>query len=264
MNRINNTDGGVARRARLTNELVNDERKWLLPSGRGVQRKISRGVKRLAIWVATCALLFSPCVPVHAGLLKSDVDFSNYNAPLVQQIVNRIKAKLAARLGAGVNTQDRYFLVPFAYQNSTNDPEFAHSFISVIRVLAHGKQPSPTSGFKRGRFKNLDFKASTISWLPHDFDTNPRLRVFEGVGSLVVPGWNQCPISPGRNFRLDQTLKLAMNDKNASGLCVPHEIKKEAFNLAVKRKQLLDRGTIGYRADCRLYRKDRVLIHWLH
>jgi len=125
MNRINNTDGGVARRARLTNELVNDERKWLLPSGRGVQRKISRGVKRLAIWVATGALLFSPCVPVHAGLLKADVDFSNYDVPLYEQIVNRIKAKVAARLGEGVNTQDRYFIVPFAFQKRWNNPHFS-------------------------------------------------------------------------------------------------------------------------------------------
>ena len=117
MNRINNTDGRAASRARLTNGLVNKEGKWLLPSGRGVQRKISRGVKPLAIWVATCALLFSPCVPVHAGLLKADVDFSNYDAPLYEQIVNRIKAKVAARLGEGVNKQDRYFIVPFAYQN---------------------------------------------------------------------------------------------------------------------------------------------------
>src|SRR5260221_1165838 len=235
-----------------------------LPSGCGVQRKISRRVKPLASWVATCALLFSPCVPVHAGLLKGGVDFSNYDAPLFQQIVNRIKAKVAARLGTGVKTQDRYFLVPFGYQNSTNDPEFAHSFISVIRVLAHGKQPSPTWGFKPGRFKNLDFKAFTISWLPHDFDTNPRLRVFEGVGSLVVPGWNQCPISAGRNFRLDQTLKLAVNVKIAVGMWGPYEIRKDAFDLAVKRKQLLDRGTIGYRADDRLYRKDRVAINCFH
>jgi hypothetical protein len=44
----------------------------------------------------------------------------------------------------------------------------------------------------------------------------------------------------------------------------PYEIKKEAFDLAVKRKQLLDRGTIGYRADDRLYRKDRVAINCLH
>jgi hypothetical protein len=264
MNRINKADGRAASRARLTNGLVNNEGKWLLPSGRGVRRKISRRVKPLASWVATCALLFSPCVPIHAGLLKGDVDFSNYDAPLFQQIVNRIKAKVAARLGEGVNTQDRYFIVPFAYQNKRNNPEFSHSFISVIRVLADGKQPSLTSGFRRGRFKNRDFEAFTISWLPHDFDTNPHLCVFDGVGSRVDPKKNKCPISVGRNFRLDETLKLAVNDKNAVCMWGPYEIKKEAFDLAVKRKQLLDGGTIGYRADDRLDRKDRVAINCFH
>jgi hypothetical protein len=85
----------------LFNGLLHNEGKWLLPSGRGVQRKIKRRVKRLAIWIATGALLFSPCVPVHAGLLKADVEFSNYDVPLYEQIVNRIKAKVAARLGEG-------------------------------------------------------------------------------------------------------------------------------------------------------------------
>src|SRR5258708_12159417 len=113
MNRINNTDGGVARRARLTNELVNDERKWLLPSGRGVQRKISRGVKRLAIWVATGALLFSPCVPVHAGLLKADVDFSNYDVPLYEQIVNPIKDNVPPQSVKGLQSPNPYFIFPF-------------------------------------------------------------------------------------------------------------------------------------------------------
>jgi len=136
---------GTICRARFTNGLVNNQCKWLLTTGRGVQRKISRRVKPLVSWVATCALLFSPCVPVRAELLKGDVEFSNYDAPLYKQIVNRIKAKVAARLGEGKNTQDRYFIVPFAYQDKWNNPEFAHSFISVIRVLADGKQPSLTS-----------------------------------------------------------------------------------------------------------------------
>jgi hypothetical protein len=263
MNRINNTDGGATRRAQLTNGLVKKKGKWLLPSGRRVQRKINRRVKPLASWVATCALLFSPCVPVHAGLLKGDVDFSNYDAPLFQQIVNRIKAKVAARLGEGVNTQDRYFIVPFAYQNKWNNPKYSHTFISVIRVLADGKQPSLTSGLRRGRFKNRDFEAFTISWLPHDFDTNPHLRVFDGVGSQADPKKNKCPISIGRNFRLDETLKLAVNVKNAVGMWGPYETKKEAFDLAA-RKQLLDGGTIDFRADDRLYRKDRVAINCFH
>src|SRR5258707_2657187 len=254
---------GTICRARLTNGLVNNQGKYVAPSGRGVQGKIRRRVKPLASWVATCALLFSPCVPVRAGLLKGDVDFSNYDAPLFQQIVSRIKAKVAARLGKGVNTQNRYFIVPFAYQDKRINPEFSHSFISVIRVLADGKQPRLTSGFRRGRFKNRDFEAFTISWLPHDFDTNPHQRVFDGVRSIVDPKENKCPISVGRNFRLDETLKLAVSVKNGVGMWGPYETKKEAFDLAA-RKQLLDGGTIGYRADDRLYRKDRVAINCFH
>jgi hypothetical protein len=264
MNRINNTDGGVACRARLTNELVNDEREWLLSSGRGVQRKIKRRINPLASWVATGALLFSPCVPVHAGLLKADVDFSNYDVPLYEQIVNRIKAKVAARLGEGVNTRDRYFIVPFAYQDRWIKPQLSHSFISVIRVLADGEQPSLTPGFRRGRYKNRNFEAFTISWVPHDFDTNPHLCVFDGFGSRIFPKLNKCPISVGRNFNLDQTLKLAVTKKNAVGIWGPYEIRKAAFDLGVKRKQLLDGGTIGYRADDRLDRKDRVAINCFH
>ncbi|MBV9106691.1 MAG: hypothetical protein JO313_11775 [Verrucomicrobia bacterium] len=264
MNHINNLKGRAASRARLSNGLVNEVGKCLLLSGRGVQRKISRRVRPLASWVATCVLLFSPCVAVHGGLLKADVDFSNYDVPLFEQIVNRIKAKIAARLGEGKNEKDRYFIVPFAYQNKRNSPDFSHSFISVIRVLADGEQPSLTPGFRRGRYKNRDFEAFTISWLPHDFDTNPHLCVFDGVGSRLIPKENKCPISVGRNFRLDETLKLAVNAKNAVGMWGPYEIKKEAFDLGVKRKQLLDGGSIAYRADDRLYRKDRVAINCFH
>jgi hypothetical protein len=264
MNRINNTDGGAACCAQLTNGLVKEQGKWLLPWGRRVQRKIKRRVKPLASWVATCALLFSPCVPVHGGLRKGDVAFSNYDVPLYEQVVNRIKAKVAARLGEGKNTRDRYFIIPFAYQNRWNNADFSHSFISVIRVLADGKQPSLRPGFRRGRYKNRNFEAFTISWLPHDFDTSPHLCVFDGVGSRIVPKRNKCPISVGRNFKLDETLKLAVNVKNAVGMWGPYEIKKEAFDLAVKRKELLDGGTIRYRADDRLYRKDRVAINCFH
>src|SRR6202011_916749 len=264
MNRINNTDGGAARRGRLTNGLAKKEGQWLLPGGGGVQRKIKRRVKPLASWVATCALLLSPCVPVHGGLRKGDVDFSNYNVPLYEQIVNRIKAKVAARFGEGENQQDRYFIVPFAYQNKGNSPEFSHSFTSVIRVLADRKQGGLTPGLRRGKFKNRTFEAFTISWLPHDFDTNPNLCVFEGLGSRVDPRKNKCPVSVGKNFKLEDTLKLGVNVKNAIGMWGPYEIKKQAFDLAVNRKRLLDGGTIRYRADDRLYRKDRVAINCFH
>jgi hypothetical protein len=264
MNGINHTDAGAASRARFTHGPVNKEGKGLLPGGRRARRTTNRRVKPFASWVAACVLLLSPCVPAKGGLLKGDVDFSNYDVPLSEQIVNRIKAKVAARLGEGRNTRDRYFIIPFAYQNKRNDPESSHSFLSVIRVFAKSRQPSLRSGFRRGSYKNRNFEAFTISWLPHDFDKNPHLCVFDGFGSRVAPSRNQCPISVGKNFRLDETLKLAVNDKSDVGMWGPYEIKKEAFDIAVKRKRLLDGGTIRYRADDRLYRKDRVAINCFH
>ena len=263
MNRTDNTGGRSARLTWLTTGLVNNEGKYPLPSGRGVPRNISRRTNPLASWITTCVLLFSPCISVHAGLLKANVDFSNYDTPLFEQIVNHIKDKVAARLGQGVNTQDRYFIVPFAFQKRGNNPQFSHSFISVIRVFADSKQPSFTSGLRRGRFKNRDFEAFTISWVPHDYGTTP-VCVFDGFGSRIFPTWNKCPIVVGRNFRLDETLKVALNDKCSVGVWGPYEIRKAAFDLGVKRKLLLDGGTIKYKADDRLTRKDHVAINCFH
>jgi hypothetical protein len=200
----------------------------------------------------------------HAGWLKPDVDFSNYDEPLYEQIVDRIKARISERLGEGRNTRDRYFIIPFAYQNDGNDPEFSHSFISVIRVFADDKQPRLTAGLKKRRYKNREFEAFTISWLPRDFMANPDLCVFKGSGARLFPRANDCPLSPGRNFTLEETIKLGANVKNAVAMWGPYEIAQKGFDLAVKRKRLLDRGTIKYRADDRLYREDRVAINCFH
>ena len=230
-----------------------------------VGEKIYRRKALLVGWMATCALFFSGSgVPVQGGLLKPDVDYSNYQTPLEVQMVNRIKAKIAPRLGEGDNPHDRYFIIPFAYQNKGNSPDFSHSFISVIRVFADNKRPSFTLGLRRGKYKNWNFEAFTISWLPHDFDKNPHLCVFDGLGSRIFPKLNKCRISVGRNFNLAETLKLAVNEKVAVGMWGPYEIRKEAFALGVKRKRLLDGGSIRYIADDRLYRKDRVAINCFH
>lgn len=44
----------------------------------------------------------------------------------------------------------------------------------------------------------------------------------------------------------------------------PYEIDPKAFEIGIERKQLLDGGTIKYRADDRLYRKDQVAINCFH
>jgi hypothetical protein len=210
------------------------------------------------------ALLFSLCGQAHAGLLKPDIDYSNYNVPLWDQVANRIKAKVSARLGEGRNNVDRYFIVPFAYQDRGNKAARAHSFISVIRVFADNKQPHFAPGMRRGRFRDRDFEAFTISWMPADFAKNQELCVFDGFGSRIDPELNKCPIVPGKCFKLPETLKLAVLFKNAVGMWGPYEIKKEAFELGVKRKELLDGGTIRYKADDRLTRKDLIAINCFH
>ena len=234
-------------------------------SGSGVGRNLNRPKKLLVSWVASYTLVvLGSSVPVHAGLLKADVDYSNYQTPLLFQMVNRIKAKIAARLGPGENRRDRYFIIPFAYQNKGNSPNFSHSFISVVRVFADQKQPKYTPGLRRVMYKNRNFEAFTISWLPTDFDKNPNLCVFEGAGSRVDPSLNQCRPVVGRSFTLPETLTLAVNEKVAVGMWGPYEIRKEAFDLGVKRKRLLDGGSIKYIADDRLYRKNRVAINCFH
>ncbi|MEI9893348.1 MAG: hypothetical protein WDN28_05465 [Chthoniobacter sp.] len=126
--------------------------------------------------LAAVMLLASSFV-AHAGL-KPGADFTSYDVPLHEQIVNRIKAKVFARLGEGRNTHDRFFIIPFAYQNKENDPGFSHSFMTVIRVLADDQQPRLNRGLRLIKYRNREFEAFTISWLPHDFMTNPHLCVF--------------------------------------------------------------------------------------
>lgn len=193
-----------------------------------------------------------------------NVDFSNYNVPLYAQIVDRIKAKIALRLGEGTLTRERYFIIPFAYQDRGNHPEFSHSFISVVRVFADNKPAKLTPELPTRKYKNWEFEAFTISWLPRDFLSNPHLCVFDGAGSRVSPKNNKCPILPGRNFTLPETIKLAVDAKNAVAMWGPYEIRKQGFDLGVARKRLLDKGKIKYRADDRLYRKDKVAISCFH
>ena len=264
MNCIKNIDESGVRRALTPTGLAKKESDCLALTRRGGQRNATGSAQTVARLVVMSALLFSPCVRAHAGLFKPDVDYSHYDLPLYDQVVNRIKAKVDARLGEGKNTVDRYFIVPFAYQDRGNRPARAHAFISVIRVFADNKQPHFIPGLREGKFKNRDFEAFTISWMPADFDKNQDLCVFDGFGSRIDPELNKCPIVSGRCFKLPETLKLAVGFKNAVGMWGPYEIKKEAFELGVKRKELLDGGTIRYNADYRLTRKDQKAINCFH
>lgn len=206
----------------------------------------------------------SLAIVAHAGWFDPAPDFSNHDVPLYQQVTQHIKSKITARLGEGKNTRDRYFIIPFAYENEGNQPGFSHSFMSVIRVLPDSKPSKRTKGIATRSYHNREFQAFTISWLPHDFSTNPNLCVFKGFGSRIIPSWNQCAATAGRDFTLEETLKLAVNAGNAVCMWGPYEIRKPGFELGVKRLRLLDGGTIKYLADDRITRKDRTAINCFH
>jgi hypothetical protein len=264
MNSNNKIDESAVRRPPIPAGFAKKVSDCLALNHREGERSATGPARTLARLVVMSVPLFSPCLQAQAGLFKPDVDYSHYDVPLYDQVVNRIKAKVAARLGEGKNTVDRFFIVPFAYQHRGNNPALAHSFISVIRVFADNKQPHFIPGLREGRFRNREFEAFTISWMPADFAKNQDLCVFDGFGSRIDPELNKCPIVPGKCFKLPETLKLAVLFKNAVGMWGPYEIKKEAFELGVKRLALLDGGTIRYKADDRLTRKSRIAINCFH
>jgi hypothetical protein len=224
--------------------------------------RVSRSSAVVQAWLlCLCLIVLALATPAQA---REKLDFSHHDSPLYAQVVGRIKAKISARLGKGPFTRDRYFIVPFAYENDGNDPEYSHSFITIIRVFAHGQQSRRAAEFHTGTYRGWNFEAYNISWLPADFLENPNLCVFRGFGARAVAKWNQCPVSPGKNFNLQNTLQLCANAKLSLGMWGPYEVKKEAYDLGLKRKHLLDEGKIKYRADDRLQRMDRTAINCFH
>ena len=63
--------------------------------------------------------------------------------------------------------------------------------MTVIRVLPDNKQVKLTKGISKRTYKDREFQAFTISWLPYDFPTNPNLCVFKSFGARIIPTWNR-------------------------------------------------------------------------
>ena len=164
-------------------------------------------------------LLLASCT-TPSGTGKREADFTHYDEPLYEQMTGRIKAKVTARLGEGTNAHDRYFIIPYAYQNKRNDPAFSHSFICVSRVYADETAPEPTSRFKHVEYKGRDFEVFTISWLPADFaekwdnalhvalerEVRPVEGIPELLRSLRIP---YCVASNGEPLHMEKGLTAA-------------------------------------------------------
>jgi hypothetical protein len=103
----------------------------------------------------TAVLFLALSVVARAG----EIAYSNYDVPLFEQVTNRIKDKVSARLG-----EERTRAIVFSSFLSLTKTrrmnlKFAHSFLSVIRVFADDKQPHITSGLKLRKYKNREFEA---------------------------------------------------------------------------------------------------------
>jgi hypothetical protein len=80
--------------------------------------RLARAMRSLILGAFSLSLFAS--APAVQG--KEGLDYANYDVPLYQQIVNRIRAKVSARLQGARLTQDRFFIIPFAYENDGTTP----------------------------------------------------------------------------------------------------------------------------------------------
>lgn len=118
---------------------------------------------------------------------------------------------------------DRYFMAIFAAQPpGVNRPSIAHSFGVFVKEEA---APQAPEGCR-------PLTAITLSWLPETLRVHPyRL-------------WSQ----PGRNIGLEESLQLAVANKDRVYLWGPFQIEKELYDRAVAQEALLRSGVVRYRA----------------
>jgi hypothetical protein len=125
-------------------------------------------------------------------------------------------------LAADKQTNDKHYVIFFASQSEPRRPRLSHTFCTFIK--AEAGDPN--------RAEEPKFTADTISWLP----TNGHVRVLK------------LRAEPGRNFSLDESLRLA----RATGQIVwswgPYEVPEETYNKLVRQKARLDSGAYTYKA----------------
>ena len=181
-----------------------------------------RTARRIAAFAGSClaAILFlSSCAVTPTGSNPAALPISpTTTCRSTNRSLTESERGSSTRLGEGQNMRDRYFMVPFAFENRGHDPESTHSFITVVRVLADDKQPKLTPGMVKRTYKDRNFEAFTISWLPDDFLTTHMICVFKGFGSYLVPSRNKCPVSVGRTYNLEESISMAVYARNV--LCM--------------------------------------------
>lgn len=126
---------------------------------------------------------------------------------------------------------EAHYLLMFASQRVPNDPDYSHTFATFVRATWVGDCPvSPT------------LEWHTISWLP----ANGIVRA-----AATEP-------EPGRNYGLDETLRLARSNDERISLWGPYPIQAELYCRARKRIAELETGRIRYKANDAGFNSDQV------
>jgi hypothetical protein len=126
----------------------------------------------------------------------------------------------------------------FASQRVPNNPNYAHTFATFVRVCWEGDGPCPA---------NATYEAHTISWLP---------------ANLVIRTQALCA-EPGHNFGLHESIAFVRDGGERVSLWGPYLIEPELFERALRRKARLESGTIRYKANDG-FRKDNRVTNCIH
>ncbi len=127
-----------------------------------------------------------------------------------------------------------YFMLMFGSQRTPNDPNYAHTFATFVRVSWPGDAPCPTEG--------AQVEAHTISWL-----------AATGVIRVMRPH-PEC----GRNFGLHETIEWCLRDHMRVSVWGAYRIEPVLYGRALRQIALLESGQVRYKANDAGYRNNRV------
>src|SRR5262245_43543326 len=122
-------------------------------------------------------------------------------------------------MGGPTGSDDHYYMAIFGAQGQPNRPRFSHTFATFVKA-AH------VDDFPKG----AELEVHTISWMPATLEVAPLRRKAE----------------PGKNLDLNASLAWAKAVNSQITMWGPFAIKKELFEKAKARVQLLEGGKLGY------------------
>jgi hypothetical protein len=138
-----------------------------------------------------------------------------------------VGAIFAIRSPADENDQPNYHVILFACEREGNPPRFSHTWATFVKS-ARNESEKPT----------LD-ESITISWMPAS-----------GVIPLVFA-------VRGRNYSLKESLDWARERNSRVAAWGPISIRKELYDLASQRKDVLESGELAFKMLDAPVRPDR-------